>query len=373
MAKATLGKVVVGMSGGVDSSVALLNLKKQGYEPVGVSLKYSVWDNKCNFKENVCCSAKSFKVAEDICKQLKVPYYKVNVEKEFKEVVIDYFVEELKSNRTPSPCVFCNYNLKFKVLLLFARQIKANFVATGHYARIKHLKNGQVELLKARDETKDQTYSLSFLPQNYLKHIIFPLGELTKDEVYKIAKGEKGFEVFEKTKQSQDFCFVSGRAMPEFLRKEVGINRGKVIDEKGLVLGEHQGLHFYTIGQRKGINLPGGRRPEGALPGGPYYVVDKVSKTNELVVGKEQKQTERIKLSYCHFVSKNKPDKEITVMAKVRSAQPIVAAKLFPINLEKSEYCLVFDKPQSSVTAGQVAVFYQGEICLGGGVIRGYC
>lgn len=354
------------MSGGVDSSVALLNLKKQGYEPVGVSLKYSVWDNKCNFKENVCCSAESFKVAENICKKLKVPYYKINVEKQFKEAVIDYFVEELKSNRTPSPCVFCNYNLKFKVLLLFARQIKADFVATGHYARIKHLKNGQVELLKAKDKTKDQTYSLSFLPQDYLKHIIFPLGELTKKEVYKIAASEKGFEVFEKTKQSQDFCFVSGKAMPEFLKREVGVERGKIVDEKGKVLGEHQGLHFYTIGQRKGIDLPGG----------PYYVVDKISKTNELVVGEEQKQTNRIKLNYCHFVSNTQPAEVIKVSTKVRSTQPEVTAKLLPINLEKREYQLELDKPQSSVTVGQVAVFYlpagrqgHGEICLGGGVI----
>jgi len=358
LGKATKGKVVVGMSGGVDSSVALLLLKRQGYEPIGVSLKYSVWNNKCNFKENVCCSEESFEVAKTICKKLDVPYHRINVEKEFKEGVIDYFVDELKEGRTPSPCVFCNYVLKFRVLLLFARQIGAEYIATGHYAKVKKV-GEEFELWRAEDELKDQTYSLSFLPQDYLKHVIFPLGDLKKEGVYEIAKKEEGFEIFEKTKQSQDFCFVSGRAMPEFLKKEVGVKKGKIVDEKGSVLGVHQGLHFYTIGQRKGIDLPGG----------PYYVVNKISKTNELVVDKRQKQTKETNLSYCHFVSKNQPTKEIIIGAKVRSTQPIVAAKLLPINLEKSEYLLKFEKPQNSVTPGQIAVLYDGGKCLGGGVI----
>lgn len=358
MVQATKGKVVVGMSGGVDSSASLLLLKKRGYEPIGVSLKYSVWDNECNFKENVCCSKKSFGVAKNICDSLGVPYYKVNVEKQFQNEVINYFKDELKNNRTPSPCVFCNYNLKFKVLLLFARQIGAEFIATGHYAKVKKVGN-EFELWRAKDKTKDQTYSLSFLPQEYLKRVVFPLSDMTKEEVYKLAKEEKGFDVFEKTKQSQDFCFVSGRAMPEFLKREIGVNKGEIVDGEGRVLAEHQGLHFYTIGQRKGINLPGG----------PFYVIGKDTKSNKLVVGKKPFQTRQVDLSYCHFVSGEMPKKKISVRAKVRSSQILSEAILIPYNTGRAKYILCFKKPQNSVTAGQIAVFYQGEKCLGGGVI----
>jgi len=339
------------MSGGVDSSVALYLLKKQGYQPIGISLKYDVWQDSCNLSENVCCSKKSFEIAKEICDRLGVPHHIVEVKSRFKKEVIDYFTDELKQARTPSPCVFCNRNLKFKVLLEQAEKFNADFVATGHYARIKH---GQ--LSRASDNAKDQTYSLCFLPQAYLSKIIFPLGDLTKDEVYGIAK-EAGFNWFEKVKQSQDFCFVSGSAIDSFLEKEIGVHKGNIVSENGAVLGEHRGLHFYTIGQRKGVDLSNG----------PYFVVSKDSKHNRLVVSKNEQlcNSSEVELSRVNFIS-GEPILPLNVTAKIRSTQELSEAIL---QKNKNIYKLVFAKPQRAVTSGQIAVFYDGEACLGGGII----
>jgi tRNA-specific 2-thiouridylase len=362
----TTRKVIVGMSGGVDSSVVLYLLKKQGFDPIGVSLKYDIWHNKlgaaslddnCNLSENVCCSSESFNIAKEICKSLNVPYHIIDVKEEFKKEVITYFKDELREGRTPSPCVFCNRNLKFKVLLEQADKFGAKLVATGHYARLKE-KDGVIELLRAKDATKDQTYSLCFLPQEYLKKVIFPLGNLTKKNVYKIAK-KAGFNWFEKRKQSQDFCFVSGADMDVFLTKEIGKSAGKIIDEKGTVVGKHSGLHFYTIGQRKGINLTGG----------PYFVVSKDKKHNILIVSKNESNffKKQVLLSSVSFNSGKEPRLPLKVKAKIRSTQDLSKGVL---EKEENIYKLVFAKPQRAITPGQIAVFYDGETCLGGGVIK---
>lgn len=376
-------RIVVGMSGGVDSSVSLLLLKNKGFEPIGVSLKYDVWQDECNScRENICCSKESFAIAKNICNQLGVAHHIVDVSREFKKEVIDYFIKELKANSTPSPCVFCNPKVKFKSLIKFADKHKIRFVATGHYARIKELriKNQELrkyELLKAKDEKKDQTYSLSFLTQKELSRIIFPLGELTKMQVYEIAKKQRGFEIFEKRKQSQDFCFISGDLLPRFLEKEIGTKKGSIKDTADKIVGTHEGLHFYTIGQRKGIGI-GGTPPVAFLSavasvkaeaeGGPYYVVEKDVDTNTLVISRDRSQfaKEEVNLKPFNLISGGNLEKPIKVMTKIRSGTTLQEAVL----MKKGEFLhLKFANKQASVTPGQIAVFYDGEICLGAGVI----
>lgn len=353
-------KIVVGMSGGVDSSIALYLLKEQGWQPIGVSLRYAVWQDKENqLRENVCCSAESFQIAKAVCKKLHVPHHIIDVEKDFKKKVIDYFIGDLKMNRTPNPCIMCNRHLKFKKLFAAAKSLGANYVATGHYARThKNAKTGNYELLKARDGKKDQTYSLCFLPQKWLAKIIFPLGKYTKKEVFKLAN-KIGFRIFLKRKQSQDFCFVAGRSMKRFLKKELGEKEGNIADVAGNQLGKHKGLHFYTIGQRRGINLPGG----------PYFVVRLNRKENTLIVSQDKKDLYRkeIVLSPCHFISGDAPRDTLRVKAKTRHLQPLASATL--ARASKNNTQLMFDRPQKAVTPGQFAVFYNRATCLGGGII----
>jgi len=401
-------KVIVGMSGGVDSSVALLLLKKFGYQPIGVSLKYATW-SCARQKENVCCTDESLKIAQRICQRLGVPHQVVDVVKEFQKEVIDYFTRELKNNRTPSPCVFCNPNLKFKTLLKVANANGAKFVATGHYARVKfNQKANEFQLLRAKDKIKDQTYSLSFLPQKYLARIILPLGNLTKAEVYQIAKaegarqpdratraGQSGneFKTFEKRAQSQDFCFVSGHDLPEFIQQTVRPKTGQICLSDGRGLGWHNGLAHYTIGQRKGLKLSGG----------PYYVVGKNARKNQLVVSSRADHASRknIELKDVHFNgvgmvegagagggiaagragtsktakavmtgaegAKRRVSQTLRVMAKIRSTQTAKPATLTFKNKNSGQ--IVFDRPQSAVTPGQICVFYRGARCMGGAVI----
>ena len=351
--------IVVGMSGGVDSSMALILLKKQGWDPVGVSLKYPVWKDAANcLRENVCCSAESFRIAGDVCKKLGVPYHIYDVSKDFQAEVIDYFLESLRGYRTPNPCVICNRHLKFKKLLDWAQRHGVEHVATGHYARIRHNpKTKKTQLLQSKDAEKDQTYSLSFLSQAQLRRIVLPLGEYTKQEIYAMAERE-GFEIFLKRKQSQDFCFVAGNSMDSFLAKEVGVKEGPLCDETGRVLGKHRGIHFYTIGQRKGLGLSGG----------PYFVTGFDAEANSLTVSRDEKKLLRkeITLRPCNFFS-GMPKRPVRVRTKIRYRQEAASGTLYP--LSKSKTKIVFDKPQRAVTPGQFAVFYQRQVCLGGGEI----
>ncbi len=354
---------MVGLSGGVDSSVSLLLLKKQGYQPVGVSLKYAVWENKRNIlKENVCCSESSFNIARQICKKLDVPYYIIDEQVDFKNKVIGYFLKVLKSKKTPNPCLVCNRLVKFNKLFNFAKEEGIKYVATGHYARTrKNPKTKKYELLKGKDEKKDQSYFLCLLKQKQLRNIIFPLGDYTKEQVYKIAEKE-GFNFFTKIKQSQDLCFVAQQSIQSYLDEEIGLEPGEIVDKKGKVLGEHQGLHFYTIGQRKGIGLSGG----------PWWVVGFDKKKNQLIVTGDENdkalfQKEVIVTDYS-FVSGQAPKQPTKVMAKTRYNQRLSLAKVYPP--KNKELKLIFNKPQKAVTPGQWTVFYDGDVCLGGGVIE---
>lgn len=354
-------KIVVGLSGGVDSSMALVLLKKQGWQPIGVSLKYAIWKDPRNLlRENVCCSAESFRIAESICQKLKVPYHILDVSEDFKKEVIDYFISELKNNRTPNPCIICNRYLKFKKLFEWAQAHKVKYVATGHYARLRESPDrGKYEFLVAKDRNKDQTYSLCFLPQEWLGNIVFPLGGYTKPEIYQKAK-EADFEFFLKRKESQNFCFVAGgKSLRCFLEKEIGKKPGPIKDSQGNILGEHQGLHFYTIGQRRGLGLPGG----------PYFVKDFEERKNLLIAAKNKKELLKSVafLSPVHFISEEFPKRKINITAKIRYRQPLAKATLLPLSQGKIK--LVFDRPQRAITPGQFAVFYKKDVCLGGGKI----
>lgn len=360
MIKYKAKKIVVGMSGGVDSSIALALLKNQGWQPIGVSLKYAIWQDKKNLlRENACCSTESFKIAKAVCKKLNVPHCIFDVSKEFKKQVIGYFISELKNNRTPNPCIICNRYLKFKKLFKWAKSHHIQYVATGHYAQLgKNKKTNKYELLRAKDSNKDQTYSLCFLPQKWLKKIIFPLGDYIKDEVFEMAK-RHGFDFYLKRKQSQDFCFVANKCLNCFLEKEIGKKQGLIKDAQGNVLGKHQGLHFYTFGQRKNINLSGG----------PYFVINKIFKSNALIVSKNEQDllAKEAVLSPFNFISGEKLENKIKASVKIRSHDIPANAFLIPINQKKIK--LVFDKPKKSITPGQFAVFYQKKICLGAGRI----
>ena len=361
MVKGNGQKVVVGMSGGVDSSVSLILLKKWGWNPVGVSLKYCVWQDKSNLRtENICCSAKSILTAKKICKKYGCTHVTIDIGKEFQKTVINYFVDSLKKGQTPNPCMICNRQTKFLELFNYAEAHDIKYVATGHYAKIvKSKKFGGPFVAVSKDKTKDQTYYLSLLPQKWLERIVFPLGELTKAEVYEIAEKE-GLDFYLKLAQSQDFCFVSENSMESFLEKEVGGKKGNIVDEKSKVLGEHTGLQYYTIGQRKGIGLSGG----------PYFVVSKDVKNNILVVSKNKSDLKKkeVGLRDIYFSNDKLYGKKLEIKVKVRYQTKASKAQVIPG--KNGAYKLMFETPQTAVTPGQFAVFYIGNLCIGSGVIN---
>jgi len=351
-------RVVLGMSGGIDSSVSLMLLKEAGYQVVAVSLIYDSW--KCSKRPNACCSDKSLALAANIAKSFKVDHVLYDVKKLFNQEVIEYFSNELKNNRTPSPCIFCNPKVKFYSLMKYADEVEAKYIATGHYARIdkkRIFSRNQFVLKKAVDKKKDQSYSLSFLTQKQLSRVIFPLGKLTKDQTYEIAQKNQVFFEYKKIKQSQDFCFLGKNELIEFVKQQIKPVAGKIYDVKGNPIGKHDGLANYTLGQRKGIKLPGG----------PYFVIGK-KLPDQLIVSKNKSDAfskETILKPYNLTLKVN--GECFDVMVKTRSSEGLKKAKLV---IEKNQLRLKFTKPVTVLTPGQVAVFYRGDVCLGGGVIN---
>ncbi|MBU1046116.1 tRNA 2-thiouridine(34) synthase MnmA [Patescibacteria group bacterium] len=343
-------KVLVGISGGVDSAVSLFLLKKQGFDVEGASLDLNL-------------SEEARRTASGICEKYNVPYHIIDASSDFQKRVIGYFLKTLEDNKTPSPCLFCNQLVKIPTLLDFAKKRKADYAATGHYAKIVE-KNGEFLLKTPKDKEKDQTYFLAFLSQNQLSKMIFPLSDLTKREVYQIAEKQK---IRHLQRQSQDLCFVKEKSLTDFLVKNIGIKPGKILDTKGVFWGEHKGLHFYTKGQRKGINLAGG----------PFWVVAFDKKRNNLIVSRDKNDEEffsqELELSGINFISSESPKRKIKVLARTRFRQPLAKATLISGSPTSVDWRLIFDVPQRSVAPGQIAVFYRppkGEICLGGGIIE---
>lgn len=351
-------KVVIGMSGGVDSSVAAALLKKQGYFVIGVFMKF--W-KEGQSKENRCCSVESEKLARLVAKKISIPFYVVNVEKEFKKKVVDYFINEYRAGNTPNPCVVCNKEIKFGFLIKKALLMGADFVATGHYAAIK---NGK--LLKGKDKEKDQSYFLWQLDKKQLDRILFPLSGYTKTQVRSLAK--KFGLATAKTPESQEICFVQNTAN-DFLKKYIKAKPGKAIDEAGKVLGRHQGLCFYTIGQRKGLKIDQGSafaKSSGETK--PYYVVSKDSKNNNLIISKKEKALEGREL-VAGSINWILPQKlPLSCQIKIRYRSKLAKARI--LKYKKNNLKIIFQKPQRAITSGQSAVFYKGNHLLGGGVIQ---
>jgi len=374
-------KIVVAMSGGVDSSVAAALLKQAGFDVVGVFMKFwnpsSPAGSSGQGRENRCCSVESEKLARQVAKKIGIPFYVLNAEKEFKKKVVDYFLKEYKKGNTPNPCVVCNKEIKFGLLIEKALKLGADFVATGHYAKIRpvlamHCKDGPCnKLLKGKDREKDQSYFLWQLNQKQLSRILFPAGDYIKTEVRKLAK--KFRLPTAKTPESQEICFVH-TTINKFLEKYLKTKPGNIISSEesaGLrhpqvygcrrpakLLGGHQGLWFYTIGQRKGIEVPQG----------PYYVISKNYKNNNLIVSKNQKDLEGRELvaGSVNWISKSKLP--LSAEVKIRYKSNFAKAKILKNN--KNKVKIIFEKPQRAITPGQSAVFYKGEELLGGGVIE---
>lgn len=353
-------RVVIGMSGGVDSSAAAMLLKEKGYDLVGVFMKN--WDEPD--EEGYCTATEDFEDVKKVSYQLGIPYYTVNFEKEYWDRVFEYFLDEYKKGRTPNPDVICNKEIKFKSFLNYALKIDADYIATGHYARIDK-KNGYYRLLKGVDNSKDQSYFLCTLGQKQLAKTLFPLGDLTKDQVRKFAHKE-GIKTAKK-KDSTGICFIGERNFKEFLSNYLPAQPGEIRTLSGDKIGKHDGLMYYTIGQRKGLGIGGGF---GDGSGKPWYVASKDLKNNILYVvqGGDHPAlySDGLEASGLHWVKGEPPAEDFSCKAKFRYRQADQGVKV----KVKGDFCRVsFEKRQRAVTPGQFVVFYQGEECLGGGII----
>jgi tRNA-specific 2-thiouridylase len=355
-------RIVVGVSGGVDSMVALLLLKEQGYTPIAVSLALPIWDSPKNIdKENACCTIDSLNLVSITCKSLEIEHHIYDVKQEFKDTVVKYFLKELKNGRVPNPCIHCNLEHKLKHIIQWADVHGINKVATGHFASKRYNKvTKKYELLEPRDKFKDQTYMLSMLPQEWIKRLEFPVSKYTKEEVCLLA-GKHDLDVFVKKKQSQDFCFAHKSSLTEFIKESLGENPGPIYDEEGRYLGQHKGLWFYIRGQRKGLGFPE-----------KYFVKDFNKDKNIVYVTKERTPilTNELIVNDYSFISGNNllKEKEIKLKVKIRYGQEKQDAIIYP-DLKNKQIKVVFKKEQKFVLIGQFCVFYKGKVCLGGGII----
>lgn len=355
-------RVVVAMSGGVDSSVAAALLKEQGYDVIGITMQ--IWpksqENPAEENPGGCCSLSAVEDARAVAYELGIPYYVVNFRETFEREVIDYFCHEYASGRTPNPCIVCNHRLKFAALLEKALALGADYVATGHYARVRYDKGrGRFLLLKGVDEHKDQSYALYGLTQYQLAHTLFPLGELTKDETRRIA-ARLGLPVAAK-EDSQEICFVPDNDYRGFLRRHIPdkIRPGPFLDRTGRVLGTHKGLPFYTIGQRRGLGVASRDR---------LYVTGLDPERNAVILGpSEDLYRTGLRAEAVNWVSIAPPVSPLAAAVKVRYNGPETPAEVIPAG--ENEVVVRFRQPVRAVAPGQAAVFYQKAEVLGGGVI----
>lgn len=350
-------KVMVAMSGGVDSSVAALLLKQQGYDVVGITMQ--IWPQPED-NSRACCSLDAIHDARRVAWNLGIPHYVLNFRDEFQAKVIDYFCQEYLRGRTPNPCIACNRYIKFESLLQKSLAMGADYIATGHYARnIWDDKEGKYHLLTGLDHTKDQSYALYTLTQFQLAHTLFPLGEFKKEDVRKIARNA-GLPVSDKP-ESQEICFVPDNQYAAFIDQYLNLkgNAGEIKDQTGKILGSHQGIHHFTIGQRKGLGL--------AL-GYPAYVSQINAQDNVVWVGKNEDlyQASLVAENF-HFISGESIHPAEIVTAKIRYLAPKIPAAVTP--LDPHTVRLDFEQAQRAITPGQAVVLYQGDMVLGGGII----
>ena len=371
-------KVVVAMSGGVDSSLAAALLVRQGYDVIGVTMR--LWAEAGAEQENIersCCSLAAVEDARRVAARLGIPFYVLNFEEEFEKRVVRYFASEYERGRTPNPCIRCNEEMKFGLLLMRARELGADYIATGHYARIRYDENrGRYLLKRAEDRRKDQTYVLYGLSQEQLASTLMPLGDFTKDRTRRLA-AELGFDWVARKSESQEICFIPDDDYRRFLETySPGVARpGRIVDSSGKVLGIHRGIGFYTIGQRKGLGITASE---------PLYVIDIDAATNTLIVGTVREAfSQGLIATQVNWIAISELNAPLRAEVKIRyTAEPVWAivspypglpadsANRHSEGHHTHRIKVTFDEPQRSVTAGQSAVLYSGDVVLGGGIIE---
>jgi tRNA-specific 2-thiouridylase len=351
------GPVIVGVSGGVDSAVAALLLKQAGHSVQGLFM--SNWEED----DSYCTAAQDFQDARRVCEVLDIPLHRVSFAGEYRERVFAHFLREYAAGRTPNPDVLCNREIKFGVCLAYMHRLGAACIATGHYARVRH-ENGETQLLKAAHIAKDQSYFLHSVPREALARTLFPLGEMRKDEVRRHAHAA-GVPVFDK-RDSTGICFIGERPFQEFLSRYLRPTPGPIETERGRIIGEHAGLALYTLGQRSGLKVGGLAGADAA----PWYVADKDTERNALIVVQSQNHplllSDAFDVEQCHWLIPPRTS-QFDCMVKTRYRQADLPCCVQP-DLEGCAQVRL-SAPASAVTPGQYAVFYQGDLCLGGGVI----
>lgn len=353
-------RTVIAMSGGVDSSVAAALLADAGLSLIGVTMR--VWDNQAGFdaKAGSCCSVDDTDDARRVAQKLGIPHYTLNVKADFKEKVVDYFVDEYVNGRTPNPCVICNQAIKFDILFDKAAQYSATKIATGHYARIGEF-NGRPALLRGIDREKDQTYFLFSIPAARLKNILFPLGELTKEETRKIAHAH-GLATAEK-QESQEICFVPDNNYTNLVREMAGsavFSRGEIVSTSGATLGQHHGYAAYTVGQRKGLGIS---HPT------PLYVISIDPVANQVTVGeKEELYGASLLAKNVNWLVPPEEFRDLELTARLRHRHIDAPAIVTPVGDDGAE--VTFEEKQLAISPGQAVVFYHGDVVAGGGWIE---
>ena len=351
-------KVVVGMSGGVDSSVAAWLLHRQGYEVIGVTME--IWNNDpCEAEDGACCGLSAIEDARRVAYTIGIPYYVMNFRDVFQEKVVRYFTEEYLRGRTPNPCIACNRYVKWEALLNRAREIGADYIATGHYARIALTSSGRLAVRRSATAAKDQTYALYGLTQDQLAHTLFPVGEYTKEQVREMA-AEAGLPVASK-RDSQEICFIPDHDYAGFIaagREDVP-GPGNFVDRRGNILGRHAGILHYTVGQRKGLGVTFGK---------PMFVLEIRPETNEVVLGESGETLGKaLSCSRLNFMAVSGLTGEMEVTAKIRYSHQGAPAVIRMTGEDEAE-CR-FLTPVRAITPGQAVVFYRDDLVVGGGVI----
>jgi len=354
-------RVVVAMSGGVDSSVAAALLREQGYEVIGMMLR--LWSENGAEQANRCCTPESMEVARRVAAKLNIPFYAIDARQPFREIVVQSFLDGYQSGVTPNPCLVCNQRIRWGFLLEQARLFGANALATGHYARLQRLETSsgvRFSLLRAVDRAKDQSYVLHRLNQQQLRQTMFPIGDYTKDQVRQLA-ADFNLKISNRP-ESQDLCFLAGGDYRDFLARYLPevLRPGAILNPEGVQIGEHRGLAFYTVGQRKGLGIAS---PE------PLYVLRKDIENNALIVGRaDEPGREVFFVHQVNWIDGAPPATEARAQVRLRYRGQETGATILP--LEGQRALVRLDYPRRDITPGQAAVFYDQELCLGGGLIE---